>query len=542
MSKRRDSFRMKKWCLQSTTIAGLGMCAVFSPVGLQRATAATYYLGDVTITLQSTVGYNVSQRTAPVDNSILTANNDDGDRNFRSGVFENRIQTLEQLGISDGDYGFRGSLQAWLDTAYLGRNKNNSPSTFNSYGVSSTGFPSATIANEGRRIEMLAAFIYGAEHFNGGEQKLSWQIGRQTITWGQSLFSLNGISGLQAPVDFYEAQTLANPQAQSLFLPTGAASVAYDFGNGTQVMAYWQFEYEPDILPGVGSYFSSSDAVGPGGQRLIESPVVDGQASSIFRGPDVRPTNGLDQFGFSGYAQLGNYNLALYFVRGIPKAPGVMADAPGFFTPTANGLKIGEYRLYYAQPVNAYAASISTVLHQINLASELSFRTNQPLLSEPSFGDGVEASFGNPLYARGTVMNFLLNGIYVTPAMPVFTNGGTVEAELTFNDVLGVSHDKEVLLPGTTRGGGSFDIGWTPQYFPRSDLEVDFPVSYNVNFLGDSQFSGLNAGTATIDVGVKGIYKTNLNFGITYQRYAGPPNRQADIDRDFAQLYIQRTF
>ncbi len=536
MSTRRISRHFKPRILRSTVLAGLGVA-----IGLAHpAHAMTYYAGDFTINLQSTLGYNVGLRTAPVDYAMLSSNTDDGDRNFRTGVFENRVQTLEQLGISDGDYGLRASLQAWLDTPYLGRNKNNSPSTFNSYNVSSTGFPSATVANEGRRIEMLAAFVYGAEHFDNGRQKLSWQIGRQTITWGQSLFTLSGISGLQAPVDFYAAETLANPQAQSLFLPTGAAQVAYDFGNGVQLMGYWQFEYEPDILPGVGSYFSSADIVGPGAQRILASPVVNGQAYSLFRGPDVRPPNGLDQYGLSAYAAFGQYNFGLYYVHAIPKTPGVETYAPAFFAPTAQGLEVGQYRIYYAKPVDAYAASLSTVFDQVNLASELSLRTGQPLLSTPSYGGAV--SYNDPLYAEGTVMNFLVNGIYITPPLPVFTNGGTLEAELVLNDVLGVTKNKAALAAGHTRDGGSFDVAWTPQYFPRSDLEVDFPVSYNVNFQGDSEFSGLNAGTATIDVGVKAIYKANFNFGITYQRYAGPPNRQANIDRDYAELYFQKTF
>ena len=255
------------------------------------ARAMTQKFGDVTVTLQSTIDYTLGQRTAPVDSAMypsddpLTSNNtDDGDRNFRSGIMENRIQALEQLGIVDGNYGFRASALAFLDGVYLQNNKNNSPSTFNAFGVGNQGFASGTVANVGRKFEPLAVFVFGSENFDNGNQKLSWQVGRQTITWGESIFSLNGIAGLQAPVDAYIAQSEPNPQAQALFLPTGAASAAYDFGNGITVDAYWQFEYEPDIVPSAGSYFSPADFVGPGAQRIIFSPVENGIANPSIGG------------------------------------------------------------------------------------------------------------------------------------------------------------------------------------------------------------------------------------------------------------------
>lgn len=509
--------------------------------GSAPANAASITLGDYTITLQSTLGYTVGERTAPVDHKTAALNSDDGDRNFRTGIVENRFQTLEQFQISNGSYGFRASALAWLDTTYLQDNKNNSPNTFNAYGVGRNGFPSATIANDGRRIEPLAAFIYGAESFDSGNQTLSWQFGRQTITWGQSLFSLDGISGLQAPADLNQAKLLPNPQAQALFLPTGAISASYDFGSGVSADAYWQFEYEPDILPGVGSYFSTSDAVGPGGQRLLATPINAG-AASIYRAPDIRPANGLNQFGFDAHKTFGASDVALYFLRGIPKTPLVYTELTGKPTPNPNGPKVGQYNVVYAQPVNAFAVSGSTLLWNANVAGEISGRTNQPLVSKASYTPADPANYNHPLYAIGDVLDAQLSAIYVAPPMPLLTNGATIQTELTLNKVLSVTKNKAALVPGNTSEGGSFEIVCSPNWFPRADVEILTPVGWTTTFLGDSQYDGSAAGNSTYNIGIQAIYKANLTVGVNYQRYAGTPARQSTLDRDFVTFYIQRTF
>jgi hypothetical protein len=525
-------------------IAPLGVVAgvALTPFFATSARAASVQLGDVTVTLQSTLDYTLGVRTAPVNNTYLNVNglnSDDGDRNFSNGVMANRIQTLEQLNIQDGNYGLRASALAYLDTVYLGQSKNSSPDTFNSYGIGPRSFTSETIANEGRKIEPLALFVYGSEFLDGGASKLSWQIGRQTITWGETLFSFDGIAGLQAPADFYQAQLLPNPQAQALFLPTGAARLSYQFANGLTLDGYWQFEYEADELPGVGSYFSASDAVGPGGQRILFSPINEG-AAGLYRGPDVRPNNGLDQFGLSAHDNFGNFGAGIYFVQGIPKGPNVYTNVTGANTPTSTGVSEGVYNIVYAKPVDAFGASISTLIGSANVAAEFSDRINQPLISDPQYT--TTANYNDPLYAEGNVVNLTANGIYLTPPLPIFTNGIAISTELTLNDVTSVNRHAENLVAGNTSEGGQYELVATPNWFPTSSLEVEIPIGWSTTFLGDSQYDGSAAGTSTYDIGLEGIYKNNLSFGMNYQRYAGPPNRESNLDRDFVTFYVQRTF
>jgi len=549
---------VKSALCHSTIVAGGALA-----LGLTgpAANAATWQLGGYTVTLQSTLDYTLGVRTAPVENGYYNMLNpstgasngldvDDGDRNFRSGVMENLFQTTEQLNVQKGDYGFRASAQALINTVYLQHNDNNSPGTVNSYTVGPQGFPSGTVANEGRNFRMLAAFIYGATEFDNGQQRLSWQIGRQTITWGESFFSTDGLSGLQAPVNVNYAESEPNPQLQALFLPTGAASFSYDLGNGITADAYWQFEYEPSVLPGVGSYFSFADLLGPGNQRILFTPVIPYVGNiALYRARDIRPSNGLDQFGFAVHDQIGSVFTGLYFVRGIPKSVNVYENVSFAATPAPGGLSHGTYNQVYGTPVNAYGLSASTTYGIANVAAELSARTNQPLEGTASYGPTTgpfgpqTASYNNPLYPSGNVLNGEFNALILTQPLPLMPNGATIIGEVTLNDVVGNIKNKAALQAGGTREGGSFEATFTPSWFPTPNIEVEFPVGITTTFLGKSVYDyATAAGDSTYDIGLEGVYKNNLTFGVNYQRYAGPPNRQSYLDRDFATFYIDKTF
>jgi hypothetical protein len=105
-----------------------------------------------------------------------------------------------------------------------------------------------------------------------------------------------------------------------------------------------------------------------------------------------------------------------------------------------------------------------------------------------------------------------------------------------------VNKNKPALVPYQTSDGAGLNLSVTPNWYPRADLEIETPVSWATTYVGKSEYSGVDAGTSTYDIGIKAVYRNNLTVGLNYQRYAGPPNRQAYLDRDFATFYIQDTF
>jgi hypothetical protein len=556
------SSRLRGILLRSSVLMGLATVIVIS-TDMPAVRAATLYNnGTVTISLESTLSWTLGVRVAPTNSQLLaSSNNDDGDRNFRHGVMENRGDILEQLDIADGNYGFHGSFAAWLDTVYLQHNQNNSPSTYNNSGPNNS-FTSATVNREGRRFEPLTAYIFGSKYFDNGNQNFTWRIGRQTVLWGDSLyFGKDAIAGGQAPIDLYRAQAVADLQAQDLFLPTGSIYASYDINPHLTIQAYDNFEYEADQYPGVGSYFQFTDFLAPGGQRILLGPVGNGELS-IYHGRDQTPHNGFGQFGVALRSHVGTVDIGAYYIRFDDKSAQVydFTNKNDIPTPAKGGLSFGTYSLVYPQNINAFGISASGLVLDANVAGEISGRTNMDLYSGPGITVpyGEEANTTNhPRYAVGDVIDAQISTIYDTPALPLMPGGASIMAEAIWNKVLTVTQNKAALVPDRTAVGSAFQVVFTPTYyevFPQT--EIDLPIGLTSNIIGRSQYdASINAGTGLIDLGVKAIYRQTWILGTNYAHYYGTPtavaaadnnpsgtNGEAFVDRDFVSIYVQHTF
>ena len=558
----RTAPRLRKNLLRGSALVGLAVIAGISSDGPNAHAATLYNNGAVTISLESTLSWTVGVRTGSPNSQLLAnPNGDDGDRNFRHGLVENRGDILEQLDIADGNYGFHGSFSAWLDTVYLQHNQNNSPSTYNNFGPNNS-FTSATVNRQGRRFEPLSAYIFGSEDFGNGNQNVTWRIGRQTVLWGDSLFfGKDAIAGGQAPIDLYRASTVADLQAQDLFLPTGSIYVSFAVNPFLTIQAYDNFEYEADQFPGSGSYFAANDFLSPGGERILIAPTPAGELA-VYHGHDQTPANGFGQFGVALRSHIGDVDVGAYYVRFDDKGPQVYAfsPAPGAPIPAKGGYSVGTYSLVYPQNINVFGFSGSGTIMDANVAGEISGRTNMDLFSGP----GITIPYGeqantttHPRYAIGDTIDAQISTLYVTPALPLMPGGASIAAEAVWNKVLTVTENKSALVPNRTSEGAAVEAVFTPTYynfFPQT--EIDVPIGVTANIIGRSQYDpGMNAGTGLINLGVKAIYRQTWVVGMNYARYYGTPtavpaasnnpsgtNGQPYIDRDFVSLYVQHTF
>jgi hypothetical protein len=94
----------------------------------------------------------------------------------------------------------------------------------------------------------------------GRESRL--RIGRQAINWGESLFVTGGINAATA-IDL-ERLTYPGVPIKEVVLPQQGVSWAVQPAKGVNVEAYYQSNWQPNYLPPVGSYFSTSDYEGYG--------------------------------------------------------------------------------------------------------------------------------------------------------------------------------------------------------------------------------------------------------------------------------------
>jgi len=554
-SRRMLMATMPRNYMHSAALMTLGAAGVLALGTPHTASAMNLYTGtydsqDVTVNLETTVEYsNIYRVNDP--SAILAgptnANGNDGDSNFRHGIVDNTFDIVPVFDIKVGNYGVHVSGEAYLDTPYLQKNKNNEPGTFNPYTTGSNrDFTSATRNINGENAELLDAFGYGTEYFGAdNSQAITLKIGRQTLLWGQSLFfTSSGIAAGQAPVDIIKAQSLPNPQAQQLFLPVGQAAITYQPNAILTFQAYYQFEWEPDTFQGSGAYFNSGDFLDKGGQRLILGPGV-----YAYRGKDNRPTHN-GQFGVSLQATLGNYDLGFYALRFDSKAPEIYLGLPAPGQPANSA---GTYHLVYPRDIAIYGTSLSTTVGPANVGGEISGRTNMPLdsgiglLYNPlTFAPVVANASSHPLYAVGDTIDAQASAIYISPAIPFDPGGVSIDGEAQVGHLLEVTANKSALAAGRDSTAGKFEVVISPTYYNvLPNLEVQFPIGISYNLFGRSQIDQTeNHRTGTFSVGVSATYQTTWIAGLTYQDYLGAANTvlNADADRGYLSFNVQHTF
>jgi hypothetical protein len=543
--------------------AGFGLSALLTA---PAAHALQIYDGsthgnDLEINLQLNTSYTGMLRVGHPNQALvsgeLNANGNDGDANLRRGIVNNIFEVLPVLDIKDGQFGMHFSGEYFINTVYLGTNQNNQANSVNPILGKNTDYASQTRNSNGHSGSLLDAFVYDSWSFGHGQQ-FTLKAGQQTLFWGQSLFfGTNGIAGGQAPIDLVQAQNLVNPQSQQVFMPVGQIVATYQPNQTYTIQGYYQYQWEPYGFQGVGSYFSTTDILGPGGYRLIATP-GGGAANNFYltRTKDLTPPSQNGQFGLSVQAQYGNYDVGLFGLRYDSKTPEVYNHAPTSFSPTPGGTAVGTYTAVYPRDIWLYGTSLSTTIGATNVAGEFSVRTHMPLVGSTSAGRQSAANMGNanndPLYPVGNTMTGMTSFIYGSPALALDPGGVTLLGEVEYVDVFRVTANPQLLAPGRSSAAAAFDAQISPAYYDvLPHLELQFPVSLTYNFAGNSQMTqAMNHGTGSYSVSVVATYRNAWTGSLNYVGYFGraganpnvPNVAPYPVDRSYVSLNLQHAF
>ncbi len=340
--------------------------------------------GGFDIRWDTTVRLSLGLRTEPANPQLLSKiNADDGDRAFVPGPNSERVDVITELTGERGSLGFDISAQGWYDAAYNTDSANNSPATFNPITSSNRGFPGDVRTLMGRDAELLNAYVHDTADV--GDVPVTLSVGRQTLLWGESLlFPENGIAAAQAPVDEIKALSAPLAEARELFLPVAQVVVRAGLGNGFSLEAYDQLEWRRNRLPGVGSFFSTSDILDVGGQRFL---AADG-LPTMYRTADAVPY-GVGQFGLALRHSDGVTDWGLYALRADARSPTVVFEPANL-----------AYHLAFPSGIQVYGASVSTYAGDANLAGEISVHRNTPLDTDSGLGPASSLGSG---YVGGIV-------------------------------------------------------------------------------------------------------------------------------------------
>ena len=111
-------------------------------------------------------------------------------------------------------------------------------------------------------IRLLDAYVYG--DFEIGEMPFSVRLGDQVISWGESTLISHGISEIN-PVDIARLRA-PGAEVKEAFIPFGALWASLGVTDNFNVEMFYQYSWEKTVLPPPGSYFSTNDFAGDGGQ------------------------------------------------------------------------------------------------------------------------------------------------------------------------------------------------------------------------------------------------------------------------------------
>ncbi len=524
--------------------------AALTLLAAQGASAAEIETGnpDWKLRWDNTVKYSVMNRLDPASPELSsgtgTLNQNDGNNNFGKGIVSNRLDLLSEIDLTGPRYGARVSAAAWYDGAYAG---NTSNSTGTSNHTPGTDFPSETRRLMGSDAEVLDAFVYG--NFDIGDKPTSLRLGRHTLLWGESLFfGANGIAGGQAPLDLIKLLSVPNSTFKEVARPTGKLSGQVQFTSDVTVGAYIGYEWEKTRLTPVGAYLSTSDALGPGAERIAAGPF------SFLKKADLEPSSdGQGGLQLRVRASSIDTDFGFYAIRYHANTPSNIYNTN---SPTPSS-----YRWAYHEGIRAYGASFSKSVGEWGWAGEMSVRDNAPLASSGQTINTVSGSnvglnnSDNPGYAVGQTGHAQVS--WIASLGPSFiSREASLVGEVAWNRRLSVTKNESMLNPNSDESAWAVRMIYAPTYrqvSPGLDLTPSIGVGYTQ---GRSSAVGPAFGVdkgGDLTLGLAGTYLGNWNFALNYVQFLGAAGTTLDTnnnaqylqalkDRNYLTFSVRTTF
>ncbi|WP_417581708.1 DUF1302 domain-containing protein [Nitrincola sp.] len=536
--RRKGQQALQRPCFRPALLAGL-LASGFTA----QTQAVEFQLGEIQGRFDSNISIGTSIRMDDPSPGLISQPNDgtsmgsgsydDGTQNFKKGSpFSTVLKGVHDLELRYENVGFFGRAKYWYDYELEKGNR--------SHGHIPNGYaPNTRLDDSGFNdfakfsgIEILDAYFYGG--FDLGNMPLDVRIGRQAINWGESTFIQGGINSFN-PVDV-TAFRRPGAELKEGLLPFGSVFASLGLTDNLSVEGFYQYEWEPTVVDGCGTYFSNNDFTAQGcdgirvfsqlGQPLIDLTVGDQDYFNLASGgqwalngidPVVRRNadgrregSDDDQFGlgFRYFAEnLNNTEFGLYFAQynsRLPMISGInsarTSDSVNVFIPgvgaidaaTAAGLVTGgllppetmalfpliaafdsEYFIEYPDSIKMVGLSFSTNLGDIAWSGEISHKQDLPI------------QVNGPLLV-GAILRQNIGGVGNAGADQLIQQAGA---------------------GGTIRGYGTFDVTQAQTTFIKFfDNVLGASRLTTIGELGWTHVHGLDEDANALKYGRSGIY------------------------------------
>ncbi len=415
------------------------------------ASAAEFQIGDFDLSVNSTVSAGTSFRIEGQDLALVGRNNttasgergtglsntgDDGNLNFQKGdTFSTIVKGVHDFDLKKDNYGFFSRVKWFYDYTLSKKDvfHGHEPTgNARNQRLEDSGFhPYARFDG----IDLLDAFAY--INTDVGGKPLDLRLGKQVISWGESTFILSPIAGLNT----IDVSAFRRPGAELKegFTPSEMLYANYGLTDNTSLEGFVQLKWRKTVPEGCGTYFSTSDFVADGCDRLAfnANPVAPGVflpdqtqlGAGVFvkRVEDRQPDDG-GQFGLAlrSYfesldAELGAY--AMQYHSRLPLASlskgnlGTTPTAPTAgttFGPTASS----GYVIDYPEDLQVFGASFATNVGgwawsgEVSMAKDLPIQINANDLLAAGLTNGAPGSAPSAVATRinSAPDNTIVNG------------------------------------------------------------------------------------------------------------------------------------
>ena len=250
-----DSERVRMTSKISLTSVA-SMVAVAFGLHASSVLAVEFSSGGVYGSIDTTISHGILYRIEDPDPALLAKqNSNDGNYNYPRGIVSNasKFTTDFSLETDTNDFAAFARITGFYDFE-------------NSKGERArTPLSGAAKSVVGHDIELLD--LYGTWALNVADTPVDLRLGQFVLNWGESTYITNGINVIN-PVDVSKLR-LSGSELRESQVPVGLASIAVYPTDSLSFEGFVQLDWEPIKIDPRGTYFSSADFAGVGGDELF---------------------------------------------------------------------------------------------------------------------------------------------------------------------------------------------------------------------------------------------------------------------------------
>ncbi len=217
------------------------------------AQAVEFASGELQGSFDTTLSHGVTFRTGKRDDSLTGLNSDDGGRNYKRGLVSNTSKVTGELELDYRNFGAFARVNGFIDFENENGDREHRPLTEEAKDLA------------GKDLEVLDLYVTGA--FDAGDTPVDVRLGNHVLNWGESTFIQNGVNVVN-PFDVTKLRTPGAELRDALEpVPLVSASVAPT--SALSLEGFYQLDWKKTEIDPPGTYFSTNDYVGAGGNRAF---------------------------------------------------------------------------------------------------------------------------------------------------------------------------------------------------------------------------------------------------------------------------------